>query len=198
VASEIHHIRHVLHENRDRAAGLHVCEVGRIELRARVLSERFRMRLDLAQLRSADASEGLAGRTADDDIEGFRHPSEIQVPDELSRRGRGDVARHGVLRLVRMEIGAVGGSRRRVVLDRSRDLESRRVKAERKSAASRKKIKNPRLCAGSKPRNLFLDDAVRHNSFGSRWFRLNRSGCGSNPSLSRNSRTSRAISGDFL
>src|SRR5690554_6536083 len=103
------------------------------------------MRLDLAQLRSADAGESLAGRTADDDIEGFRHPSELQFPDELTGRGRGDVARHGVPRIVCMEIGAVGGGRRRVVLDRGRDLESRRVKAERKSAAPGKKIENPRL-----------------------------------------------------
>ena len=68
-----------------------------------------------------------------------------------------------VERIIGVKIATVGGCRRRIVLNGRRDLESRCPEAEGKSAAPGKEIEHSRSSAGSKPRQLLLDDAVRHN-----------------------------------
>ena len=135
VSTEIHHVWHVLHQKCERTAGFHVAEVGRIERGARVVTVRLGVRLNLPQFRSAYSREGLAWWTADDDIEGFRHSAELQRPHELTGSCRGDIAVSRVSRIIRMEVGAVGGRRCRVALNRSRDLEALCTEAEGKSAA---------------------------------------------------------------
>src|SRR2546427_502523 len=102
---------------------------------------------DLAQFWTADACEGLAGRTAYQHIDCACDTPKFEIRSQLRRRDICDVARTTVLWIRSVEIPAVRSRGELVVLNRGGNTETCSLEAKRKAAAPSKQIKQPWLAS---------------------------------------------------
>ena len=104
LAPVIQHVGDIFDQHGEWIKRIDVAEVFQIELRARTVTECLRMLIDLAQLRTADAGEGLAGRAAYDHVNRvFRRP-QPEFGCEIVGAGSDNVASPTMLRIPSVEI----------------------------------------------------------------------------------------------
>ena len=75
-------IRYVLHQHGKWLAGFDVVQPLQKQSRTWVMEEGLRMGIDLAQLRTTNASESLARRSAYNDIKRIQNGSEPEISGE--------------------------------------------------------------------------------------------------------------------
>ena len=165
VAAVVQHVRHVLDHDRQRLRGLHVVQIAQVEVAARIDLERLRVLGDLAQLGAADAGIGLAGRAADQHVEGVGDRAELQVLDQLVRLQLGHVAGLGVPGdhlgcQMAVEVARVRLGRQFVQLHRRVDLEAGALETERDPAAAGEQVKDAQRLSASHALDLARDRAL--------------------------------------
>ena len=105
------------------------------------MEKRLRMRIDLTQLRTADAGEGLARRSSYNDIERIQNGSESEFSGKHLWCGR-DVTCLGMSFDSAVEVGSVRPRGIRIILNGRCNVEAGSQETEGQAATSRKHIQD--------------------------------------------------------
>ena len=134
--AKVQNIRYVLHEHGQRSESFHEVQVAEVEIRSWIDPESRGVSRDLPKLGPAYPSEGLAGRSANENVDReLSGLGEVEALSQLIRLRCRNVNGLGMSRTVAEEIPSVRPGSDWVILDRSGDRKPSLLEAEGKTTA---------------------------------------------------------------